>query len=53
MISWQNGSLEVKAVVVDYGMARPSEDIEYDVPSLEEEEPDYDDFDTGHRHRKE
>lgn len=33
-------------------MARPSENIEYDVSSLKEEEPDHDDFDTWHLHRK-
>lgn len=42
-----------KTVIVGYGMARPSENIEYDVSSLKEEEPDHDDFDTWHRHRKE
>lgn len=36
-----------------YGMARPSEDIEYDDPSLKEEEPIHDDFNLGHRYRQE
>lgn len=36
---------------VDYGMARPSEDIEYDDPSLREEEPIHDDFNFGYRYR--
>jgi hypothetical protein len=34
---------------VNYGMTRPSEDIEYDDPSLKEEEPIHDDFNFGHR----
>lgn len=37
---------------VDYGMARPSEDIEYDDPSLKEEELIHDDFNFGHRYRQ-
>jgi len=36
---------------VDYGMACTSEDIEYDDPSLKEEEPIDDDFNFGHRCR--
>ncbi len=37
---------------VDYGMARPSEEMEYDDPSLKEEEPIHDDFNFGHRYRE-
>jgi hypothetical protein len=44
---------QIEKLSVGYGMARPSENIEYDVSSLKEEEPDHDDFDTWHRHRKE
>jgi len=35
----------------DYEMAHPSEDIEYDDPSLKEEEPIHDDFNLGNRYR--
>ncbi|MFK0167083.1 hypothetical protein [Rhizobium sp. NPDC090279] len=39
---------EYKGVAVDYGMGCPSDDIEYDVSSLKEEEPNHDDFNIAH-----
>lgn len=42
----------IRVRCVDYGMARPSEDIEYDNPSLKEEEPIHDDFNFGYRYRQ-
>ena len=38
---------------VNYGMARPSENIEYDVSLLKGKEPGHADFHIGYRHREE
>lgn len=38
-------------MTVNYGMTRPSEDIEYDDPSLKEDEPVHYDFNFRYRYR--
>lgn len=40
-------------IAVDYGMARPSENIEYDVSLLKGKEPSHADFHIGCRHWEE
>jgi hypothetical protein len=58
--AWNAGNIEevpldrsLDALAVDYGMARPSEDIEYDVLFLKGKEQNHADFYLGHRHREE
>ena len=44
---------KISGFYVDSGMARPSEDIEYDVLLLKGKEPSHAYFHFGYRHREE